>query len=640
MRDMEESRLFNRYVNRMRKKYGISMRQVCEGLCSFQELSLLENGRRQPNRLLQDAIVERLGVDTEDYEIFLGVTEYKRWEVRQRILHCITWEETGRADRLLEEYYTGYGKGNTAIERKLERQFYLSMLAQILRYGGASREKLWALFDEAVRLTVPALEHKPISQLTLSIKELNLILEAEQYRRDGARLLRYREILTYIEGAGLDGLSMAKIYPKAVFFLCRERLTTAVEKPLPLSEMAGFLQLCSCAVDILRNNNRMYFLWELLDMRGQLLKQMAERYRHQGEPKAADTMRAMHRENTGWKTVLEQIYAEFQVPKKTFEYCYLYVMQGVSCINDVIKIRRQMLGITPGELCNGICDVRTLRRMEHRSTMPQRAIVERLFARLGLSGEFTRTELVTDDPEAKRSMEKMWERENNQQWEEAENILKQLKTQVSMDIPGNRQALTRRNVLFHWKKGVLGNDEYCRLMREILELTLPFKAFLIEGEKYLTYEEQICIQNMLLGMDRDREEYKICIERFEQIYCSIIGNELQATFAEILEYIVSYIGSELGYRGEYDKSDQYSANIIQNCLRLRRVRAISENLYNRWRNYAERERKGVPANRALSNEEELNKCILLSRLCKCINNEIFYSRKLETAIRDMPLCSE
>lgn len=142
-------------------------------------------------------------------------------------------------------------------------------------------------------------------------------------------------------------------------------------------------------------------------MRGQLLEQMAGSHHDQEEQEEVEALRAMQRENAEWKEVLEQIYAEFQVPKKTFEYCYLYVVHGVFCINDVIRIRRQMLGITPSKLCDGICSVKTLRRLERRETTPQHAIVEPLFARLGLSGELTRTELVTDDPEAKRLMEKM-----------------------------------------------------------------------------------------------------------------------------------------------------------------------------------------------------------------------------------------
>lgn len=629
MRDKEECRQFNMYVTRMRRKYGTSMRQVCEGLCTFQEISLLESGKRLPNKLLQDAIVERLGVGADDYEHFLGFMEYRRWEARQRILHRITSEEIGRAERLLEEYYARYGIGNTAIEERLERQFYLSMSAQIRRYGGASREELWALFDEAVRLTVPALEHKPLSHLTLSIKELNLILEAEHYRKDGARLLRYREILMYIEEAGLDGRGMAKIYPKAVFFFCRERLAAAGKEPPPFSEMAELLRLCNCAVDILRDNYRMYFLWELLDMRGRLLEQMAGSYSQQGEQEEANALYAIHRENAEWKAVLEQIYAEFQVPKETFEYCYLYVMQGVSCINDVIRIRRQMLGITPGELCDGICDVKTLRRLERRETIPQRAIVERLFARLGLSGEFTRTELITDDPEPKRLMEKIRRRINDQQWVEAEDLLKQIKAQVSMDIPSNKQALLRREVLLHWKKGELENDEYCRLMREILELTLPFEAFLKEGVQYLAYTEQTCIQSMLQGMDKHGEELRICIKHFEDMYRSVIDNELHEAYVGIYELIMNFVASELGNNGEYDRSDQYSDIITSGCLRFRRLGALTESLYNRCWNHAERKRRNIPSDKPLDEKKELHNCILLSRLNKHKNDEIFFERELE-----------
>lgn len=617
------------FITRMRRKRGISMRQVCEGLCSSQEISFLESGKRLPNKLLQDAIVERLGVGAVDYEHFLGVAEYGRWEARQRILHCITSEETGRAERLLEEYNTGYVKGNTAAEERLERQFYLSMLAQIRRYKGASGEELCALFDEAVRLTVPALEDKPLSDLTLSIKEINLILEAEQYRREGARLRRYREILTYIEEIGLDRRGMAKIHPKAVFFLCRERLATAGKEPPDHSEMAELLRLCNRAVEILRDNYRMYFLWELLDMRERLLEKMQESCQHPEEQAEVEALRATCRENAEWKMVLEQIYAEFKVPKETFEYCYLYVMHGVYCINDVIRIRRQMLGITPGELCDGICDVKTLRRLERRETIPQRVIVERLFSRLGLSGELTRTELVTDDQEAMRLMEKIRGSINDQYWDKSEDILKQLKAYVPMDIPSNRQALMRRDLLLRWEKKQLEQDEYYRMMREILELTLPFEAFLKEGEKYLTYAEQECIQSLMHGMKKSGEEFWICMERFEEMYRSVIDDEQLEAFAGIYELIINLVASELGNNGEFDRSDQYSDIIISGCLRSRRLGALSYSLYNRCWNHTERKQKDIPTSIHLDEKKELYHCIILSRLDKRKNDEVFFRKMLE-----------
>ncbi|MCM1119682.1 MAG: helix-turn-helix domain-containing protein [bacterium] len=631
MNSREEIRQFNRYLTRMREKRGVSLRQLCEGLCTSQEISFLESGRRLSNRLLLDAIMERLGVGAEDYEHFLSYTEYARWEARQRILHCITWEETERAKELLEEYYARYGEGNTAIEAKLERQFYLSMLAQVRRYDGVSEEELRTLFEEALRLTVPSSEHKPLSQLALSIKELNLLLETEQCRREGARLPRYEEILTYIEAAVLDGRGMAKIYPKAVFFLCRQRLAAAGEHPLPLLEIAKLLRLCNRAIDILRDNYRMYFLWELLDMRELLLEQMAADYRRQGEPKKADALRTMQQENTEWKAVLEQLYAEYQVPQETLEYCYLYVVHGVSCINDVIRIRRQMLGLTPAELCDGVCDIRTLRRLERRETMPQRAIVEQLFARLGLFGELTRTELITDDPEARRLMEQKRRQINDKQWEETAQLLQKLEARVSMDIPSNRQALMRWNMLLHWKKKELGNDAYCRSMREILELTLPFEAFLKKGEKYLTYQEQSCIHSMLQAMDKGREEFWAGIKCFEDMYRAIIDSELQDAFSGIYELIMNLVASEWGNKGEFERSDRYSDIITAGCLRLRRLGALTENLYNRCWNHAERRHRSIPTAKPLNEKKEIYKCILLSRLNKHKNDELYFKKMLEQA---------
>lgn len=228
MRTEEEGKLFNLFVNSLRKKRGCFMNQVCEGLCTSQEISFLETGRRLPDKLLQDVIVERLGVGAEDYEHYLGYIEYERWKARQGILHNITFEKMEQAEKMLEEYHAMYGRkkgsGSNSIEGKLERRFYLSMLALIRRYNGASGKELYSLFDEAIHLILPALDHKPIAELILSIKELNLILEAEQYREEGGRPLRYQEVTEYIEKSSMDGRGMAKIYPKAVFFLCRSRM--------------------------------------------------------------------------------------------------------------------------------------------------------------------------------------------------------------------------------------------------------------------------------------------------------------------------------------------------------------------------------------------------------------------------------
>lgn len=638
MGNTEDGGAFNRYVNKLRAERGYSMKQVCEGLCTSQEGFFLERKMRTPGKLLQNAIMERLGVEAEDYEHFLNYEEYERWKARQDILHGITFGDMNGVCRLLEEYHAGYvrqgngtrgvRKGN-AVEQKLEMQFYLGMLAQVRRHHGASREELWGIFEKAVHLTVPALEQKSLKELVLSIKELNLILEAEQYREEGGRAGRYREVREYIEEAGLDGRGMAKIYPKAVLFWCRNLMAADGGKGMGTLELAGLLRACNRAVEILRDNSRMYYLWEILGIRERILTWMRERIDCQGTPGKADGLEGIIRENTAWKSCLQQVYGEYGVPKETFEYCYLYVLKGVSCINDCISIRRRMLGMRPGELCDGICDRKTLRRLERRQTVPQGAVVEMLFERLGLPRELTRTELVTDSPEARRLMEKMRWHENARQWEKAEQLLNRIMGQVSLDIRSNRQVLLGKQMLFRWNKGEIGREEYCARMQEILEQTIPMKAFYEKGEKYFTYMEQICLQNMLQGMDRDREEFEVYLERLEDMYFPFLEDELQDAPVGLFEMIMNFVASERGNRGEYDLSDRYSDTILSGCLRFRRLGALHDCLYNRWWNHAERKRRGISLDRNSDDEDELNKCIILSHLNKQENNELLYKAKLE-----------
>ena len=69
---------------------------------------------------------------------------------------------------------------------------------------------------------------------------------------------------------------------------------------------------------------------------------------------------------------------------------YLYQQRWVFYIGDVLRIRREMYGLTQKELCSGICSVKTLRRAEKKESNMQQAYLGALLRRLGLSKEFQR----------------------------------------------------------------------------------------------------------------------------------------------------------------------------------------------------------------------------------------------------------
>ena len=636
---MEKKKIFGDYVNAIRKEKHISMNVLCEGICNIQDIYNIENSDWNKDMFLQETILERLGVGAEDYEYFLFYEEYKRWIDRHQILHSIIFEKFQEAGRLLDEYFCNYvNEGN---KYGLERQFYLSMLGQLERCRGKSEEVLSDIFHEAIRITVPMYGEKPIADMVLSIKELNLMLEAERYRKEGERIERYKEIVDYIARAEFDSRGKVKIYPKAVYYMCR-CMKNKAERNENLSNnyIIKILRYSSRAQKTLRDNGRMYFLWEILSMREELLEKYIQNSMDEGDIRDGNVkeekkcnhinlMKYIYDRDRKWRLVLEKVYGEFHMPKETFEYCYLYVFKGVSCINDVIRIRREMFGMSQKELCKGICDVRTLRRLENYKTSTHRVIVCELFEKLGLSGELTRTELATSSQEAKELMEKIRDLGNDDQLEETEKLLNKLKKIVFIDIPINRQAVMRKEILIQRKKKALTNKEYYRQMKKALELTLPYEYFIKEGDKYLTNEEQSFIQNMMKVMKEDSEEMSICIRHLEKIYQFYIDNEIQETVFGMYEFIMCQIGSIWGNLGEHDKADEYNRQIIEGCLRFRRLKALQDGLYDRWWNYSERKKKGIDVEKELNDEEELTACLLISRLCKLKYSEKFYRKKLK-----------
>lgn len=254
--------------------------------------------------------------------------------------------------------------------------------------------------------------------------------------------------------------------------------------------------------------------------------------------------------------------------------------------------------------------------------------MEELFERLGLPGELVRTELITESPEARQMMDRLRWYGNERATQKQELLLSEVKKLISAEIRCNRQALIRKEINLQDDRGDIGREEYYRRMRAALELTLPFEAFLREGEKYLTQEEQCCIQNMMQKMDKESDEYEACMKRFEEMYRPIAEEELLGTVRGIYNLIMDYIGSELGNKGELDKADRYSESIVREELRSRCMASVATGLYDRWWNYAERKRKGISADRVLDKEVELGKCISFSALSRQEYYESFYRKKL------------
>lgn len=605
------------------------MRQLCEGLCSETHVRLLEKGESEPGYLLLDRLLGRLGIGDESYEIYLGCQEYDAWADKMRLLYAVTH---GQAE-LAEALFGQYRKTHNTRDR-LERQFVISMEALLGRYSGLSGQKLYELYRQAAELTVPGWDTIVLREHLLSVMELNLILEAEIYRCDGARTERILEILEYIDGSGQDELCKANLYPKAVYYLGRTVLAAGFDERWTASRLLSY---CEKAIDLLRSNGRLYYMWELLYIKELLLRQRIHEqpaYWPRGYTQEPELCKCLE-ETAAFKKALEELYDECGASWETVDPCYIYVRRGIYCLNDVIRTRRRMLQMSRKELCEGVCAERTLLRLENRRSSGQTYIVRRLFERLGLSGELIRTEIDTDDEESRRLMVKLRTVINNtHEWDAAEELLEKIWQSIPEKFAVNQQALQRRSAMIKWYQGKICAADRYQETKNALELTVPYESVLnAEEDLYLTSEEVSCIQNMMRYADRDSPEFDKGIAQLEKIYGVYAENMLYGNVNGMYEYVMDFVESVKGSRGELEESDKIIRVILTECVHMRRLHEISRTIYERNWNEAERVRRGIIKRARLDGRAELNKAILFSQMDRNRFLTAFYAEKLKAGIQ-------
>ena len=206
---------FLRFVNTLRTQRGISMRQLCDGLCNTRVLSYVEKGQRRINYFLQRRLLERLGIDTWDFEIFVDRKEYDNICKRIQIIQYINEGNYSVSSRLLDEYEEKYGSKNN-----LCKQFYYAMKAQIAILMGNQDELVFEYLREGLELTFSSWGEYQFDEKVISMTEMNLLLEISRFESAEKRKEIYKRILEYIDGKDWDKGCLTKIYPKVVCLYC------------------------------------------------------------------------------------------------------------------------------------------------------------------------------------------------------------------------------------------------------------------------------------------------------------------------------------------------------------------------------------------------------------------------------------
>ena len=188
--------------------------------------------------------------------------------------------------------------------------------------------------------------------------------------------------------------------------------------------------------------------------------------------------------------IVHHICQNLQEKEEWSDFCYLYYENECYDMTRVIKFRRQMLGISQEKIAEGICSERSVIRLERESTNCSVEMVRHIFEKMGLCPECRRARVLTYDVEALFLWDEVIRNMNHEDFESWEENLKKLEDSLCMEIPQNKQEVSCLSAVLMYRRGDIGQEEYCRRLKSALEYTFPISAWNGEGEEFLTKSER------------------------------------------------------------------------------------------------------------------------------------------------------
>lgn len=598
---------FAKLLKNIRTEENVSLDQLAMGFMSASQLVKIENGERPINKNIRDRLLERLGIAKELYENLLDLCDFEEWDYKKKILSAIQDKKIEDAYHFLTAYRVRLKEND-----KVNQQFILIMMGEVFKQEGASKEKIAECYQKAVRLTIPDAEKVWWEKRPLSVLEINLLLETLVYGNETDDLYKYRVLMDYVDMGYYDEITKAKIYPKIVYYYLKKQIS--FQKYWNVESQKEDLNLCENAIEKLRNAGRTYYLIELLEIKLEISEAMP------------DGTVPENLEEKELLSVIKNLYTEYNVPVYMQDCTYLYQQKWIFAMSDVLRIRREMFGLTQEQLCEGICSVKSLRRAEKGQTDMQRETLKKILNRLGLSGQMQWSRLITSDREVIRTEEKLGDYINDRDFATAYQQLENLKLQVSLDISQNKQYFLEKQALLEFEQGKVTREEFVKMEKEALECTLRVGNLLQQKRVYLTEQEISCIRNSWKGMEKKEKEesIKFLLEFYEKY---ILKNGFSEAIS-MYEFVTESAVNELGNMGEHEWAEEIDRRAIRASLQCRRVWDVHYKLYDILWNENEIMKK---SGKRVSNDEmntELKRCIMISHYVKRYFYENVYKEKL------------
>lgn len=245
----------------------------------------------------------------------------------------------------------------------------------------------------------------------------------------------------------------------------------------------------------------------------------------------------------------------------------------------MIRLTRQAIGMSQETLCEDICSVQTLSRIENGKTNVKKDIYRMLMERMGRNEEKINSILRVEDFDIWELFGEMNRKILRYDFDVAEKKMEHLKNCLKKEeSAANRQMVQRLENLLLYSKRKIDRAEYLKRQEELLLLTMPdYRQLLDKVYPFRNIEVQLLLNianaNAAEGnIERGIEIYYMLIR---SLNCGYMG---KADSQELISILTFSLAKRYGELGQHEKALNLCRNGIWRAKRQKYI-DILPNLY-------------------------------------------------------------
>lgn len=239
-----------------RNKAGLTLNELCIGLCTYTFLRRIESGEQMCEKILADALLQRAGVSADKFTYMINPDEQSWLIIREEMLDTVEQGDKEKAEPLLEKY-----RQKTEKESKLHHQLLLLAKVVLSWKNDGNKEIMRELLTDAWHVTMADVPVGEIVCKNLTLTELIITMMYYRIGEDMGNTAEamdgYNSLLIYLEQSA-DEEDSVKLYSQISY-----RQAKLLLKEGRAAEAAA---VAKESVALLKVRGRLFYLKPLLEI--------------------------------------------------------------------------------------------------------------------------------------------------------------------------------------------------------------------------------------------------------------------------------------------------------------------------------------------------------------------------------------